>query len=538
MPTRVALLLTTYHVPPRSRMYADVIRWWLERSEFDVYVVDSANRPFPPFPREPHTLHFSQSATVTNSTQGELESLSRALSHFPFQKYDGVLKLTGKYIVPDLSDATIGGRCMLQSHQLMTPEGMYQFSELFYMPTPMMAQFVCYARQQKQAIERSLHDFMKSRPFDVFPLLKLPPDQLVNRGIGDFLTTLSSPYVSAEHSIKTGRVTFKSPYVTVILTADVSGGSDQFVKCLSERYSYSTVTLRAQSATHMVWSRHGKSTSYSVHDVLRRIRELKFSKLFINHTLGIPDMVLRTLISMSATIYSISHDYNWLFTTYDPTFKEFTAQRPNLSMQAFRPRVHMLCQCQSVKRVFDKHDFASVRVVRMPDFTRRLDSAAIAASIELRPVCIGAISYIKGAHILHKLASACDLRLIGSIAPGPSALTNNPYSTIEEFNRHLERQRPNVAFFPVEWPETYSYTLTLCMLTKIPVIVKNAPFEYAITERLRNANLLITHDFDDVDSLLALATQVKTATVYPIDPASFEVLDKDTWDSIMAPYAT
>lgn len=225
---RIALLLTTYNEPSRSTMYAAVIRWWVLNTKYDIFVVDSANRSFPGESTMGNVrfLHFQQSANVRDVTVLELESLHMALRHFKFDAYDGVLKLTGKYIVPGL-DGSIQNtsECMLQSHTLATREGLYQFSETFYMPTQIFESFVAFARGRRRAMEICLHEFMANKPRRVFPALRIPRKHLVNRNIGDYLETLSTPGIDARHSVKNGRVHFQSPFDDAQFTLTIHVGS-------------------------------------------------------------------------------------------------------------------------------------------------------------------------------------------------------------------------------------------------------------------------------------------------------------------------
>ena len=44
------------------------------------------------------------------------------------------------------------------------------------------------------------------------------------------------------------------------------------------------------------------------------------------------------------------------------------------------------------------------------------------------------------------------------------------YNTIEEFNNILIKVKPNILLELSLWPETYSYTLSLAMITSLPIL--------------------------------------------------------------------
>lgn len=62
-----------------------------------------------------------------------------------------------------------------------------------------------------------------------------------------------------------------------------------------------------------------------------------------------------------------------------------------------------------------------------------------------------------------------------------------------ELPQLIQRERPDIIFFPAQWPETYSYTLSYAMATGLPIL---APQIGAFTERLttyRDAHLFAWH---------------------------------------------
>jgi hypothetical protein len=66
-----------------------------------------------------------------------------------------------------------------------------------------------------------------------------------------------------------------------------------------------------------------------------------------------------------------------------------------------------------------------------------------------------------------------------------------------------------VIVIPALWPETYSYTLTLAMMTELPIIALKPDFDYAITDRLRAYNQSYLHNFSDMSSVVSLARSVQ-----------------------------
>lgn len=96
----------------------------------------------------------------------------------------------------------------------------------------------------------------------------------------------------------------------------------------------------------------------------------------------------------------------------------------------------------------------------------------------LRVLVVGAISREKGADVLeavaHELAAsgAVEFHLLGYAyrALSKSVLTHGPYANADAW-RLIDEIAPDVVWFPAQWPETYSYTLSLALHLGLPVVV-------------------------------------------------------------------
>ncbi len=96
----------------------------------------------------------------------------------------------------------------------------------------------------------------------------------------------------------------------------------------------------------------------------------------------------------------------------------------------------------------------------------------------LRVLVVGAISREKGADVLEAVAEelaasgAVEFHLLGYAyrALGKSVLTHGPYANADAW-RLIDDIAPDVVWFPAQWPETYSYTLSLALHLGLPVVV-------------------------------------------------------------------
>ncbi len=119
--------------------------------------------------------------------------------------------------------------------------------------------------------------------------------------------------------------------------------------------------------------------------------------------------------------------------------------------------------------------------------------ARLEGSRPLKIAVIGALSIIKGADILEDVAIAAakqgaqvEFHLIGygyramRTQPGARLTVHGQYEE-EQLPSLLEWLQPDLIWFPAQWPETYSYTLSACLLGGWPVV---APDLGAFSERL------------------------------------------------------
>lgn len=120
--------------------------------------------------------------------------------------------------------------------------------------------------------------------------------------------------------------------------------------------------------------------------------------------------------------------------------------------------------------------------------------ARIESNRPLRVVVIGALSIIKGADVLEDVAVAAkqhnapvEFHLLGY---GYRTLRTQPHARLTVHGPYEDKDlpdllhwlQPDLIWFPAQWPETYSYTLSACLLGGWPVV---APDLGAFVERLK-----------------------------------------------------
>jgi glycosyltransferase involved in cell wall biosynthesis len=113
---------------------------------------------------------------------------------------------------------------------------------------------------------------------------------------------------------------------------------------------------------------------------------------------------------------------------------------------------------------------------------------------KLRVLVIGALSQIKGADLLERCALDAknrklplEFHLVGNayrslvVAPKSNLFVHGNYNQDSELPGIINNINPHLAWFPAQWPETYSYTLSAVLDAGLPVATTNLG---AIAERI------------------------------------------------------
>jgi len=118
----------------------------------------------------------------------------------------------------------------------------------------------------------------------------------------------------------------------------------------------------------------------------------------------------------------------------------------------------------------------------------------LSADRPLRVLCLGALGREKGVEVLGAVAALARRRglplefsLLGSAhIPLGAGVKQLGVYTDEQLPALLARERPHLLWFPVQWPETWSYTLSAALEAGLPVLASSIG---AFVERLQGRPL-------------------------------------------------
>jgi|GEM_PF-3744127 Predicted glycosyltransferases len=241
------------------------------------------------------------------------------------------------------------------------------------------------------------------------------------------------------------------------------------------------------------------------------LRFIGVGHIHFHHMIGVADKIGELKNSLSCTYDITIHDY--YFVNANPTLTDkngifagdVIAIRDKLcsehypipgGMSAEQWRAKLLPWIENAERVIFPSADTQVRFMR--DFPSCAQKSVIAwhpdyevaapypevkstyqAGQKLKVLVLGAISREKGALMLDEVANDLkhediEFHLLGyAFRPLCDAVKGHGAYSSRDLQQKLDEIKPDVIWYPAQWPETYSYTLSIALEYGIPVVVPN-----------------------------------------------------------------
>lgn len=172
-------------------------------------------------------------------------------------------------------------------------------------------------------------------------------------------------------------------------------------------------------------------------------------------------------------------------------WREFGTRLLNGAERVFTPSVDSM---ERMRRYFPDAHF--IYVPHEHDLPQVVQIRALAEDRPLKVLVLGALSLFKGADLLEACAlearkqrAPIEFHLLGfayrhlSCYPFSNLYTHGAY-TDEQVDGLLDQLQPDLVWFPGSCPETYSYTLSICMRAGLPVVATDiGAFPERLAER-------------------------------------------------------
>ena len=124
-------------------------------------------------------------------------------------------------------------------------------------------------------------------------------------------------------------------------------------------------------------------------------------------------------------------------------------------------------------------------VTELPDYKKNIKKHDTSSNCQIVIGILGYIKKIKGEDFIIELNDYIKLNNLNMKIIVFGYINNNNieniyYNSIDHLNELLIKYKPNVIIETSIWQETYSYTLTLSMITKLPILSYFKKYKYVI----------------------------------------------------------
>jgi hypothetical protein len=333
---------------------------------------------------------------------------------------------------------------------------------------------------------------------------------------------------------------FLSSFILLIDFHNGGGGTTFFVESIISKYKKYQTFLIVRNFNDKVYftinDEYEIGESYSINCAYNLLfnNKHKIEKIFFNHTLYHSNLFLESLFTLDKEVTTITHDFLLLFDKAQIEFNNidnYTLDTSTHSKININKYDKIITQNIHNLFIFNNYieDKSKIVITPLPDFKNSKDLINT-SNPNIVVGIIGAISDCKGRIELEKIITYYKNSNIQIIIFGCTNIDsfNNlyPYKDINELNELLITHKPNVLIELSIWPETYSYTLTLSMLTQLPILYLKKNGYSVVEERL--SKYTNKYSFSNIDELDVLVNTKKQDYFYTIEPV---IYFNEFWDN-------
>ena len=318
-------------------------------------------------------------------------------------------------------------------------------------------------------------------------------------------------------------------FIFIVDMPNMGGGVTFFMDTITSYYKKMVnivIARNLKKTLHLyINNEYILETKYNVDESITFIEKYqhKIKKILFNHTIDHQKRFIDKLFTINKHTTYITHDYYAICNKPQAYYEEIhllhKTNRGYIDMNLFD---NIITQNEANKGIFSEYFNKPIEVIELPDFKKtkqliKTTNSRIVVGI------IGAISIEKGKEVLGKIISFYKDSNITFVVFGYVEIQNftnyHPYKDIEELNNLLLQHKPNMLLELSLWPETYSYTLSLCMMIQLPIIYLKKRFPTVVENRLTHYNK--KHSFTNYKDLSVLFNKCKQDFFYTIEENVF-----------------
>jgi hypothetical protein len=314
-------------------------------------------------------------------------------------------------------------------------------------------------------------------------------------------------------------------FILIIDFPNGGGGATHFLNCIVSKFKKNTTFLIARNFDGLVYFYINDTLClknyYDLPDSIKFLDEIKpkIIKIFVNHTIGHNVDFLNKLFELEKHVTSITHDYSLITKNYQPYYEDIDkCERASIDIDKYDM---IITQNIVTAELYTKYINVNKTIIcELPDYYKS-NTLIKTNNYPIVIAFIGAISNIKGSVIVNNIYNFYKHNkwvkcIIFGLMDIKTDIPNIKYNNIQELNNLLLTYKPNIIIETSISPETYSYTLTLSMLTGLPILYLKKTFPSVIQNRLSNYKK--AYPFTDISGINKLLFKVSQKYFYTITP--------------------
>jgi hypothetical protein len=331
-----------------------------------------------------------------------------------------------------------------------------------------------------------------------------------------------------------------SSFVLLIDFLNGGGGTSFFIESIISKYKKYQTFLIARNFNGQIYftinDDYQIEQSYNTNDACNLLfnNKDKIEKIFMNHSMYHSKDFLDNLFKLNKKITTITHDFLLLFNDPQIEFNNIdnyvldSSKHNKININKYD---EIITQNTGNLFIYNNYieDKNKIIITPLPDFKNSKDLINT-SNTDIVVGIIGALSDVKGRLELEKIILYFKNSNIKIILFGYTEIDSfqnfYQYKDVNELNQLLITHKPNVLLELSIWPETYSYTLTLAMITQLPILYlkKNG---YSVVEN-RLSNYDKCNSFASIEELHILIIDKKQDFFYTIEPV---IYFNEFWDN-------
>ena len=332
-------------------------------------------------------------------------------------------------------------------------------------------------------------------------------------------------------------------FILIIDFHNLGGGTSVFIESIISKYKkYQTFLIARNFNNHVYFTVNDEyelENSYNNQDAYKLLLFLrsKIEKIFVNHTINHSAEFINNLFNLNINITTITHDMTCIFNEFKICFNDMNNYLNNETKRScfdINKYDQIITQNKGNMYIYNNYikDKSKIVVSPLPDFKNSKDLIKTTNDTIVIAI-IGMISDIKGVEELNKIINFykninnIKIVVFGCVSICVEYFTNKyTYGSINELNNLLLIHRPNIIIELSICPETYSYTLSLAMITQLPILYLKKNNYCTIEERLSNYDK--AYSFNNIIELDKLIYNKKQDYFYTIEP---KIYFNNFWDN-------